>query len=200
MISFSLRGAGGTLDFTTAISGQNSVEIRDAGMTSAIFITGSVNADALNGSDFNDRLNGGNGEDSLSGGNGRDVLNGGNDDDRLNGGSGNDTLTGGAGDDVFVFDSPIGGNTNIDRITDFTPGSDLIEINEDYVFAGLIVGQLNQMQFAVGSATGNGPQIVYNASTGALFYDSNGAGAGGASQFAVVVGAPVLTVSDFLVV
>ena len=199
-ISISLRGAGGALDFTTSIGGLNSVEIRDSGLTSAINITGSVNADALNGSAFNDRLNGGNGEDSLSGGDGRDALDGGAGNDRLNGGSGSDILTGSTGDDVFVFDAPIGGGTNIDRIADFTQGSDLIEINEDYVFAGLTVGQLNQMQFAVGSATGNGPQIVYNASTGALFYDSNGAGAGGASQFAVVVGAPMLTASDFWVV
>lgn len=199
-ISFSLRGAGGTLDFTAGISGQNSVEIRDVGLTSAIYVTGSVNDDRLFGSGFSDRLNGGNGDDVLLGEDGRDRLIGGANDDRLNGGSGHDTLTGGAGDDAFIFNTPIGGGTNIDKITDFTSGSDIIEIDEDYVFAGLSLGSLDPAQFAVGSATGTGPQIVYNASTGALFYDSNGADAGGASKFVIVVGAPVLTASDFLVV
>ena len=55
-------------------------------------------------------------------------------------------------------------------------------------------------QFAVGAATGQGPQIVYNAVTGALFYDSNGASAGGSTQFAVLTGAPTLTNQDFLIV
>jgi len=73
-ISFSVRGAGGALDFTAGISGLNSVEIRDAGLTSAIYITGSGNSDSLVGSSFHDRLNGGNGDDSLFGGDGRDTL------------------------------------------------------------------------------------------------------------------------------
>lgn len=199
-ISFSMRGTGGRLDFTLGISGQNSVEIRDAGLTSAINITGSVNSDTLFGSTFHDRLNGGNGDDRLFGGEGRDRLSGGTGQDRLNGGSASDTLTGGDGDDVFVFDSPIAGGANIDRITDFLSGSDVIEIDQENYFSGLIVGQLDASQFAIGTATGSGPQIVYDSSTGALFYDSNGAGAGGAAKFGILSGAPALDASDFLIV
>lgn len=99
-ISFSLRGTGGTLDFTAGISGQNLVEVRDAGLTSAIYVTGSVNADRLFGSAFKDRLSGGEGDDVLLSGDGRDTLVGGANNDRLNGGSGNDILTVGAGDDA----------------------------------------------------------------------------------------------------
>ena len=53
---------------------------------------------------------------------------------------------------------------------------------------------------AIGAATGAGPQIVYRPTTGALFFDINGAAAGGASQFATLTGAPVLVASDFLIV
>jgi len=199
-ISFSLRGAGGTLDFTTGIGGQNSVEIRDGGLTSAINVTGSTNGDTMFGSVFNDTLRGGNGQDVLFGNEGRDTLNGGTGSDRLNGGTGNDTLTGGGGSDTFVFDTPLGPTANIDRITDFTAGSDIIELNREYYFSGLTVGELDPAQFAVGNATGAGPQIVYNAISGALFYDGNGADAGGATQFATLTGAPVLTASDFWIV
>ena len=199
-ISLSLRGAGGMLDFTTVVGGDNSIEIRDAGLTSAINITGSVNDDRLIGTRFNDTLKGGNGSDVLFGNEGSDTLNGGSGVDRLNGGTENDTLLGGAGNDTFVFDMPIGGGTNIDRIVDFAPGADRIEINQEYYFTGLVVGELAPEQFAVGAATGTGPQIVYVKATGALYYDANGADAGGESQFAVLAGRPVVTASDFLIV
>ncbi|MFN4016944.1 MAG: hypothetical protein ACK4JB_16510 [Reyranella sp.] len=199
-ISISLRGDGGKIDFTTGISGQNSVEIRDSGITSAINVTGSVNGDTLSGSAFNDTLKGGDGGDSLFGSDGRDALDGGAANDRLNGGLGNDTMTGGIGADSFVFDSPISPTANIDRIVDFEIGVDTIEIHQEFYFLGLNPGELEASQFAVGAATGAGPQIVYNATTGALFYDSNGAGAGGATQFAVLTGAPALSNQDFLIV
>jgi Ca2+-binding RTX toxin-like protein len=199
-ISLSLRGAGGTLDFTTGIGGQNSVEIRDGGLTSGIDITGSVNDDPMFGSAFDDALKGGNGNDTLFGNEGEDALDGGAGDDVLNGGVGNDSLTGGGGNDVFAFDTPIGGDSNIDLVADFTSGSDTIELNQEFYFVGLTVGQLAAAQFTTGAATGTGPQIVYNQATGALFYDSNGADAGGASQFATLTGSPTLTNANFNVV
>lgn len=199
-ISISLRDAGGTLDFTTGVGGQNSVEVRDIGLTSRISITGSVNDDVLFGSGFNDTLRGGDGDDVLLAGSGRDTLQGGNGADRLNGGADTDQLAGGAGNDTFVFDSPYGGNTNRDVIADFVSGTDTIEIDQTNYFIGLSLGELDPAQFAIGAATGAGPQIVYRPTTGALFFDSNGAGAGGASQFATLTGAPVLVASDFLIV
>ena len=199
-ISIALRDAGGTLDFTTGVGGQNSVEIRDAGLTSRISITGSVNDDVLFGSDFNDTLRGGDGDDVLLAGSGRDTLQGGDGADRMNGGANTDQLAGGAGNDTFVFDSPYGGNTNRDVIADFVSGADTIEINQTDYFTGLSLGELDPAQFAIGVATGAGPQIVYRPTTGALFFDSNGAGAGGAAQFATLTGAPVLVASDFLIV
>ncbi|MCW5737945.1 MAG: calcium-binding protein [Enhydrobacter sp.] len=199
-ISFSLRGAGGTLDFTTAIGGQNSVEIRDGGLTSAVSITGSANGDRLFGSAFDDTLNGGDGRDVLLGGDGSDTLSGGDGKDRLNGGAGNDQLTGGASADTFIFDSSFGAGDNIDFVADFASGSDLFELDRTNYFQGLSLGQLAASQFAIGSATGSGPQIVYDQATGALFYDGNGANAGGSTQFATVAGTPALTAADFRVI
>ena len=199
-ISFTLRGAGGALDFTNGISGQNSVEIRDGGLTSAIQITGSINGDRMFGSAFSDRFHGGRGRDTLLGGDGNDRLTGGSGRDRLNGGAGNDQLTGGSSGDFFVFDSPFATGDNVDFVADFNSGADLFELDRTNYFGGLSLGQLAASQFATGSATGTGPQIVYDQATGALFFDSNGATAGGSAQFATVAGTPTLTAADFRVV
>jgi Ca2+-binding RTX toxin-like protein len=199
-IELSLRGAGGTLDFTTGISGPHSLGIQDAGLTSAINITGSVNADEIVGSTLNDTLKGGNGNDALYGGVGNDILNGGADHDLLNGGEGNDQLTGGSGVDTFAFDTGFGGGLNIDLVADFTSGTDLLQLDQTYFFTGLLLGQLTAAQFAVGAATAAGPQIVYNQGTGALFFDSDGTGAQAASQFATLTGGPVLVASDIRIV
>ncbi|NRB19353.1 MAG: matrixin family metalloprotease [Rhodobacteraceae bacterium] len=74
-----------------------------------------------------DRLYGGRGADTLYGGSGDDKLVGNRGADRLIGGAGNDILRGGGGDDVFVFTSA--DNYDSDRITDFTTGSDLIDLS-----------------------------------------------------------------------
>ncbi|MCR8550912.1 DUF4214 domain-containing protein [Salipiger sp. P9] len=73
-------------------------------------------ADLYNGTGGNDQIHGGGGNDTLRAGAGADVL---------IDGAGADTLTGGAGADVFVF-TPDG---ETDRITDFEPGVDRLELS-----------------------------------------------------------------------
>lgn len=198
-IQLSLRGAGGTLDLTTMISGQNSVQIRDAGLTSAIRITGSTNGDVMFGTSFADTFQGGEGKDTLFGGDGNDTLVGGADDDVLYGGLGNDKLTGGSGADTFVFDSPFGPGVSIDLVADFTAGTDTIQLDNTY-FHGLTAGQLSAAQFSsTGHATAAGPQIVYDSSNGALYYDANGTDAGGVTRFATLTSKPTVTAADFMV-
>jgi len=117
--------------------------------------------------------------------------------DVLEGGGGTDRLVGGGGNDIFRFDTtPAPGN--VDRISDFSAG-DSIELDHT-IYAGLALGQLSASAFALDSATGAGPQVVYNHNTGALFFDSNGAAAGGAVRFASLAGAPALDASDFRVI
>ena len=107
-------------------------------------------------------------------------------------------MVGGAGNDVFRFSTTLGSN-DVDTISDLNTSGDSMQLDHT-AFSGLALGQLSATAFALDSANGAGPQIVYNHVTGALFFDSNGAAAGGATQFASVTGAPTLNASYFSVI
>ncbi len=81
----------------------------------------------LIGSNFNDTLTGDNNNNVINGGLGNDILNGGGGDDLLIGGMGNNTMTGGAGADTFQW---LKGNSGHDLITDFTPGTDKLDLSQ----------------------------------------------------------------------
>lgn len=92
----------------------------------------------LNGSHGNDRIVGGNLDDTLFGLAGNDKIFGAGGDDVIAGGLGEDTLTGGLGADAFEFfaedfaleDSDYeDSNSEVDFITDFDPGKDIIRLN-----------------------------------------------------------------------
>jgi Ca2+-binding RTX toxin-like protein len=136
----------------------------------------------------------------LLGEGGNDVLSGLGGNDRLFGGVGNDTLTGGLNNDAFVFNTPPNA-LNRDTITDFVPADDTIQL-ENAVFTRLVAnGTLVSGNFFAGPAAHDANDyIVYNQATGALFYDANGNGAGGAVQFATISNRPTLTNADFLVI
>lgn len=138
----------------------------------------------------------------LIGGSGNNVLNGGAGADKLDGGAGKDTLIGGAGADIFVFDTSIGG-VNVDTITDFSVIDDTIKL-ANAVFTHLNVGVLNAVNFVANSsglAMDANDYIVYNPTTGALFYDADGNASGSAAQIALVGTSihPALTYADFMV-
>ncbi|MDF9905773.1 UNVERIFIED_ORG: VCBS repeat-containing protein [Pseudomonas reinekei] len=81
----------------------------------------------LTGSNFNDALSGNNTNNVINGGLGNDILNGGGGDDLLIGGLGNNTLSGGAGADTFQW---LKDNSGHDVITDFTPGTDKLDLSQ----------------------------------------------------------------------
>lgn len=101
---------------------------------------GDAGANALNGTNGddqlygyagNDILNGGDGNDIIRGGDGHDVVNGESGNDIVLGGSGADLLTGGQGRDIFRWeagDQGSAGNPAIDTITDFVPGTDVLDL------------------------------------------------------------------------
>jgi serralysin len=121
--------------------------------------------------------------------------------DSLNGAGGNDTLTGGVGNDYFVFNALLNATTNVDRIADFNAVADTIRI-ENAIFTKIAgLGALTAAQFWMGTAAHDAnDRIVYNKTTGALYYDSNGNAAGGSVQFAVLTTHPVITNADFFII
>jgi serralysin len=160
----------------------------------------------LSGNEIAQTITGNNGVNKLSGLAGNDTIAGLGGIDYLYGGQGNDRLIGGLGNDQFVFHTALNATTNRDTISDFhnvSGDNDTIRL-ENAVFTKLAaVGTLSAAFFkanASGTATDANDYIIYNTSTGALSYDSNGNAAGGAIQFAVVSGVPLLTPSDFIVI
>ncbi|HSF48424.1 MAG TPA: VCBS domain-containing protein, partial [Burkholderiales bacterium] len=185
---------------------------------SANFVDGDLNGNTfqlMNGNDVafgdggTDTLTGNNQNDWLFGGAGVDALNGSNGNDVLYGGLGTDTMTGGNDADTFVFGH--GWNSGIDSITDFNSGQgDKLLLVNDYagLFDALTAGPVPASQFSSGAglttATSEDVRIIYNTSTGAVYYDADGNGSAfSAVQFAVLekVGStnPTLTASDILV-
>lgn len=151
-------------------------------------ITGNAAANVLTGSGGNDTLVGNAGNDTLAGGDGSDTLSGGDGNDILSGGLGTDNLTGGAGADVFAFDTAANAATK-DAIADFTSGVDKLQFSQAS-FAGLSLGNLSSDAF-YSSATATTAQdasdrIIYNTTTGALYYDADGLGGAAAIQIAVL--------------
>jgi serralysin len=106
------------------------------------------------------------------------------------------TLTGGAGMDAFVFRSALG---TVDQITDYSVAQDTVRL-DNAVFTMLNLGALTAAEFHIGAAAADASdRIVYNSATGALIYDTNGTGAGGATQFATLSTGLALTAADILV-
>jgi Ca2+-binding RTX toxin-like protein len=122
-------------------------------------------------------------------------------DNFINGGAGNDVLTGGAGKDTFGFNAILNSVTNIDRITDFSAADDMISLANAVFTALTTVGTLASEAFFEGSqANAADNRIVYDSTTGALIYDSNGSAAGGATQFATLGTGLALSRANFVVV
>ncbi|TXH98756.1 MAG: hypothetical protein E6Q73_11540 [Pseudorhodobacter sp.] len=125
-------------------------------------------------------------------------------EDEINGRSGNDLLTGGAGADRFVFNTALGAD-NIDRLTDFGPDDRIVLENSGAgLFGGLALGALSAAAFKVigptGSAVDGSDRLLYNASTGALYFDIDGSGGAARLHVATLTGSPLLSATDFLVI
>ena len=161
--------------------------------TAAIDGTGNASANSLTGNAADNHLIGLAGNDTLSGGAGDDVL---------AGGFGADSLIGGAGADTFYFDV-FETAANRDAIRDFEHTIDHVAIDRGAfsAFAFDPAGALDPLALAFGAAaTTSAEHLVYNASTGGLFYDADGVGGAAQVQIAVFTTKPVLDAWDFLLV
>jgi hypothetical protein len=151
-------------------------------VANGLTLTGNAGTNGLTGTGYADRISGGAGDDTLNGGAGNDTL---------IGGAGNDSLTGGSGSDYFVFDTAPNATSNKDTITDFTSGTDKIQLSKAVMTAlGSTLGTLATGQFWSGASVTAGhdgdDRIVYNTTTGALYYDADGSGGGAAVQIALL--------------
>ncbi|MBC2663998.1 hypothetical protein H7F51_00550 [Novosphingobium flavum] len=138
----------------------------------------------------------------LTGNAAANLLNGMAGDDTLVGGGGADSLTGGLGRDAFRF-TILEINSARDTIQDFVHGTDRFEfVRSAYAaLAGLSAGALAPSEFIAGKAAVTASQhIIYNQSTGALYYDVDGSGKAAQVQIAMLSNRPVLDASDFWLV
>lgn len=137
---------------------------------------------------------------NLQGNDLNNVLIGNNANNIINGGNGNDTLTGGAGKDFFDFSSFRSQTPSIDTITDFDSQQDSIRLSLSAFTALSQVGALNSDFFVAGTAAKDANDfILYDSSTGKVFYDADGNGSGKPVEFITLTGAPSLLFSDFVV-
>lgn len=153
---------------------------------------------------FNDRIVGNASANHLTGGGGNDVVNGAGGDDWVDGGMGNDTVTGGAGTDNFRYQETPGA-ANADRITDFASGVDLIWL-DGHMHRGIggngrFTAGDERFYAAPGAASGHDAtdRVVYDTSSGNLWFDADGNGSGAAQLIATLQPGAALAPTDIMV-
>lgn len=148
-------------------------------------VTGSALADQLTGDALDNRLSGGAGDDTLSGG------------------AGHDRLTGGTGNDRFVL-----ADLSSDTLTDFVVGADKIALSAQVFTALASTNNAAERSLSAGhfvntaQAADSNDVVLYNASSGALFYDADGSGQAAAVQIALIGTQthPTLSEADFVII
>lgn len=164
------------------ISGNNGIDrVFAKGGNDKIYLNGGN--DKANGGDGNDVIRGGDGNDRIVGGAGNDVITGDTGNDVLSGGLGRDTLYGGAGNDTFVFNHAAT-PANLQTVKDFTVGQDSFLL-ESKLFGNILGSSVSASEFTTGThATTASQHLIYNSSTGALYFDADGSGSKAQSQIA----------------
>jgi len=188
-----IEEAGGGIDrvesATISLSLANYPHVENARLSGArpLNLTGNDEANVLTGNSAANRIRGEGGNDLLFGGAGNDSLFGGAGNDTLRGGTGTDLLNGGPGTDDFVFATAAeaGRGRSRDRITDFQPGFDHVDLS-GFLPGGVFIG--------AAAFSGVAGQVRYR--SGIVSGDVNG---DGTADFQIGLdGAPVITAGDFL--
>ncbi|MFM6663384.1 MAG: Calx-beta domain-containing protein [Microcystis panniformis] len=216
-ISETTTGGIDTLDFSGT---NNPIRLNLGSITNQTVVTGNLTL-KLSAVDVIENAFGGSGNDRITGNSLSNTLNGGAGNDTLSGGAGNDILTGNQGDDLLVggvdndgFNYLTGrafmaSDIGLDTLTDFTPNADKLSLSKT-TFSALTSTVGNGFSQATNFAIVEDDAlvetstafIVYSSNSGSLFYNENGSaiGLGTGAEFAVLVGSPALTASDFTLV
>jgi Ca2+-binding RTX toxin-like protein len=191
-------------DFYDGGTGADTLDFRATSTgTSVNFSDGTISG-GFNGTFTNmERVLAGNAGDTLIGGAGGQTLSGRGGFDVYEGRAGVDTLWGGAGEDDFIFREM--GDANADRISDFASGADDIMLDDAaFTTIGAIgnfaAGDTRFKANSGGTATETDDRVIFNTSTGQLYYDADGSGAGTAQLIATVQSGATVAAIDIVVI
>ena len=199
------EGNGGN-DAVDGGAGSDSIEYKAAATSALVvnFATGSI-AGSSGSVSFTgiERVVAGNFNDSLTGAAGGQNLAGQNGNDTLWGAAGADTLWGGTGNDAFVFREM--GSANADRVSDFASGQDKLQLDDSAFTAIGALGNFaaSDARFwasSTGVAHDANDRVLYNTSTGQLYYDADGNGGGAAQLVATLTTIPSIGATDIQVI
>ena len=202
-----VAGSTGGADVIDGGTGTDSIEFRDRATSGVVvdFGTGTITGGSSGTISFTavERVVASNFADSLTGAAGGQTLTGQGGADTLWGGLGVDTLWGAGGNDAFVFREM--GSANADRVSDFASGADKLQL-DDAAFTSIgamgnfATGDARFWASSGGAAHDSNDRVLYNTSTGQLYYDADGNGSGAAQLIATVLNAPAVAATDIVVI
>ena len=171
------------------------------GTSRADSISGNNKSNIVGGLGGNDTLRGLGGADIIDAGAGNDKIYGDGGNDLMSGGLGRDTMTGGAGYDFFAFESRLS-KSAIDTVTDFSVKYDTIMLWKGiFKVAASSNGLISSAAFWAGpKAHDRSDRIIYDKSTGNLFFDGDGGTRDDLTLFARLTNKASIAVSDFMVI
>lgn len=165
--------------------------------------------DVIHGGNGTETIYGDSGDNAEAGGNdllfgaaGSDAVYGEGGDDIIVGGAGADVLTGGSGEDLFVYDADAKSSdssaSTMDRIADFQPGADLIDLRALLGGYDVVTGtDANELAWGGTTATANGVWYQHSAGSTYVYADVNGSAAS-AELVICLDGLHDLQATDFL--
>jgi Ca2+-binding RTX toxin-like protein len=203
-----VASANGGNDVIDGGTGTDSIEFRDRATSAVLvdFASGSIQGGGSGTISFTavERVVASNFNDTLTGTAGTQTLTGQGGADTLAGAGGVDTLWGGGGADTFIFREM--GTTNADRISDWASASDKVALDNAVMNALGTDGNFSSgdARFAAGAGFTSGrdatDRVIFNTSTGSLYYDADGSGAGGAQLIATVQSGAGMAATDITVI
>jgi Ca2+-binding RTX toxin-like protein len=203
-----LAGSTGGADVFDGGTGFDSIEFRERATSAVVvdFVAGTISGGSSGTISFAnvERVLGGNFDDILTGNAASQNLTGRHGADTLWGAGGVDTLWGGGDGNTFIFRET--GTANADSIRDWASGLDTLVLDNAAMSALGAEGDFvaGDARFAWGSGFTSGrdasDRVVFDTSTGRLYYDADGSGSGAAQLIATVQSGATVAATDIVVI